>query len=78
MSEGLASWQKDILRRVIDGERIVGMAPRMHGKHNALVELGASLERDCEPWDVVGDGDAARRLRREARERAADRESARD
>ena len=78
MSEELAPWQEDILRRIIDGEKVSAMAPRMHGKHNAMVEFGASLEAGCEPWDVVGGGEAARRLRRESRERAADRESARD
>jgi hypothetical protein len=75
MSEMLP-WQEEILRR-LDGisaipAKVVAIRPRTYGKHEALVALCALDEMLGRKWDVVGDPDQARRVRREARERAAE------
>jgi hypothetical protein len=71
MAHAMSDWHQDIALRMMVGERPMVVTPRRSGKHRAMVEVGAYLEALLENWEVVGDGEQAQRLRREARELAA-------
>jgi len=68
----IPDWQRALIERWAAGEQTMVSAARRAGKVQALAYAGAGLELACEPWDVLGDSDQARTIRRRAREVAAE------
>lgn len=69
----LQPWQAEMARAALSGEPLPFVhRPRSSGKRVALIGMGAAMEAALEKWDVVGDPNEAREIRRRARELAAE------
>jgi hypothetical protein len=68
----LEPWQRQIAEAVLDGRPLTVARLRQPGKDRLAVFLGAAYELEGRRWDYCGtDPERARRLRRQARELAA-------